>query len=586
MKFFSKTIMSVFAVCIMAFSFAGCSLIELNTAKFYDQKVALYNNEISVNTRELINGYYNFGNANFDNSSTPTLQGVESTIEQLLNRKILVEALEKGDKENGVPQVKLTTAQFNAAWQSVYDYINEEVTTLENELRDDENDPFVDGSEGEEDTTTEESEEDAYKAEYTPYEPTYKYENGELVKVNETSYAYNETENTITKQEKPGEVENVSIDVYGISSDELKDKTFAQKAKLAYENFVKNYWEATDSERDVNSSSNTSYSDRALSKYIDNLKQAENGLNKSTVKEEIFLREVERLYEVYYENQLLTAYQEYYTMNDTITKEMVLSRYTSLAKAQQELYSANTTAYVSAMQNNAASMYYQSGSSDWFKVSHILISYSDTQSSMLDNLETQLSAGKISLERYNAEVQKIKDNVVATDRETGDTYSVSQLLEKLQGELYGKDSYTKLAIFKDYIYRFNMDGGVTNAEACYYIPTDSANDQMVEEFADASREIRKSGQVGTISGIVESEHGFHIIIYLGERTPLPVDGTISLLDLDNFLLNPLNNKTMLDKVIEQISISNYSAHESSLLSQIKSGKEIVYYRSVYENLFS
>ena len=197
MKFFSKTIMSVFAVCIMAFSFAGCSLIELNTAKFYDQKVALYNNEISV-------------------TSTPTLQGIESTIEQLLNRKILVEALEKGDKENGVPQVKLTTAQFNAAWQSVYDYVNEEITALETELRDEANDPFVDGSEGEEDTTTEESEEDAYKAEYTPYKPTYKYENGELVKVNETSYIYDKTENTITKQEKPGEVENVSIDIYGI----------------------------------------------------------------------------------------------------------------------------------------------------------------------------------------------------------------------------------------------------------------------------------------------------------------------------------------------------------------------------------
>ena len=234
-----------------------------------------------------------------------------------------------------------------------------------------------------------------------------------MVKVNETSYIYDKTENTITKQEKPGEVENVSIDVYGISSDELKDKTFAQKAKLAYENFVKNYWEATDSERDVNSSSNTSYSDRALSKYIDNLKQAENGLNKSTVKEEIFLREVERLYEVYYENQLLTAYQEYYTVNDSITKEMVLSRYTSLAKAQQELYSANNSAYVSAMQSNAASMYHQSGSSDWFKVSHILISYSDTQSSMLDNLETQLSAGKIkSPEINNAPISFIPITIV------------------------------------------------------------------------------------------------------------------------------------------------------------------------------
>ena len=560
----------------MAFTFAGCSLVELNTEKYYQEKVALYDNKISVDTRELLNGYYNFGNANYDGSGDPTVAGLESTIDQLLNRKILIDALKTGNKDAGVPKVVLTTAQINTAWDSVYEYINGQISDIETALREEAEDPFVTG---EDETETKET----YENEYTAYQPTYEIQNGDLVKIDQTTYIYDAAKNTITKQEKAEEVANYSTDIYGISETELNEKTYRQKAELAYNNFRAEYWEHTDSIEVGASTAKTSYSDKAFSKFIENLKATEKGMNKSTIKEEIFYREVERLFEIYYDNQFLSAYQEYYSANDVITADMVTSKYTKLAQAQQETYTANETVFTGVMQGGATGLYYENGSSDWFKVSHVLIKFDDKQSAQLTNLKTQLDNGKISKENYLAQVETIKLKTIATDRATGKTYSVDQVLQNLQDELYGKDEYTKMAIFKDYIYRFNMDDGVNNAETCYYIPTDSANDQMVKEFANASREARK-GSVGTISGLVESTYGYHIIMYLGERTSLPEDGTVSVVELSNFYLNPLNNKTMLDKVIEQIAISNYASHEKSLLAQIKSGKETVYYKGAYEKL--
>ncbi|MBQ8762203.1 MAG: peptidylprolyl isomerase [Clostridia bacterium] len=576
MKFFNKMFLSIFTVCIMAFTFAGCSLVELNTEKYYQEKVALYDNKISVDTRELLNGYYNFGNANYDGSGDPTVAGLESTIDQLLNRKILIDALKTGNKDAGVPKVVLTTAQINTAWDSVYEYINGQISDIETALREEAEDPFVTG---EDETETKET----YENEYTAYQPTYEIQNGDLVKIDQTTYIYDAAKNTITKQEKAEEVANYSTDIYGISETELNEKTYRQKAELAYNNFRAEYWEHTDSIEVGASTAKTSYSDKAFSKFIENLKATEKGMNKSTIKEEIFYREVERLFEIYYDNQFLSAYQEYYSANDVITADMVTSKYTKLAQAQQETYTANETVFTGVMQGGATGLYYENGSSDWFKVSHVLIKFDDKQSAQLTNLKTQLDNGKISKENYLAQVETIKLKTIATDRATGKTYSVDQVLQNLQDELYGKDEYTKMAIFKDYIYRFNMDDGVNNAETCYYIPTDSANDQMVKEFANASREARK-GSVGTISGLVESTYGYHIIMYLGERTSLPEDGTVSVVELSNFYLNPLNNKTMLDKVIEQIAISNYASHEKSLLAQIKSGKETVYYKGAYEKL--
>ena len=156
----------------------------------------------------------------------------------------------------------------------------------------------------------------------------------------------------------------------------------------------------------------------------------------------------------------------------------------------------------------------------------------------------------------------------------------------------GKSYAEKMKIFNDYIYRFNMDDGVNNADTCYYIPTNPENDQMVESFANESRSLRQQGAGSISSSLVESTYGYHIVMYIGEITQLDYQSaTLSI--LNNIFINPFdeyasngvtNGKTMLDVVIEQITKSNYANHEQALIEQIIGDRTITYYSNVYKSL--
>lgn len=547
-----KRFMFVALTCFMAiFTFSGCNLWSLNTTKYLSQTVATFNN-LSVDLEKTYNAYYNYGNYYYDGQGTPTLNGITLTATQLINREIVLDYLKEGEGK-----ITLTTAQLNEVWQNVYDSINSSILTLEDQIRKDAKEPRPDAS-----TTEDSTEADGYKKAYAAYEKSYIWEGGELKQVEENI-----------------KVENFSKDIFQLSQSELDDMTTAEKAKLAYQNFIATRWNYTDNSAD-------SYSNQALIKYIKNLRSIEKGKNLSTVSEEIFYREMDRLFNAYYEDQLLTVYQENYKKTaDVITSDLVLQKFNNLMAQQRENYLAAPDEYTTAMKTTTTKVLYHINAGDWFNVSHVLVKFSDEQTAELTQLKTDLANGKISQSYYDTRVEQIKANTMAENRKTGEKITVDKLLKQLQEDLTGKSSATKLAIFNEYIYTYGMDDGANNAELAYRIPTDSANDSMVTPFANAAREIRK-GSVGNISSAVETEYGYHIIMYLGETKTLPSDGKVTMAALDSYLLNPLNNKSMLDYILEQITVDNYSKHETALLTKLKINGEVKLYQSVLEQIYN
>ncbi len=578
MKTFKKFTICLMTVCLAFLSFTGCSLFELDTNKYYNQIVASYNNgKITVTMKELINGYYNFGNQDYDNSGDATIEGLESTIKTLLNRKIFIEALKEGNASVNLDKITLTQKQINDAWQSVYDYINEEITSEETTLR------KADDAEIPESEESSTDSHETYENRYSPYTKTYTYINGVLQKV-------------VTNEE----VVNHSIDVFQISESELAQKTESEKAKLALENFRKLYWNQTDSILYGSNTNTKSYSDEAFDNYIENLKNNETDKSLSKNTADVFYRELDRLFEVYIENAYLTAYQEQYSKAcETITENEILETYKKMIETQIETYTTSSSAYTTAMTKEAASVYYHPNTSDWFKVSHILIKFSDEQTKQIETLKNQLNNNDISKENYNKQVEQIKNQTTVTERyyengvlKYGNTYTAKQVLNMLTKAMEGKSYAEKMKIFNDYIYRFNMDDGVNNADTCYYIPTNPENDQMVESFANESRSLRQQGAGSISSSLVESTYGYHIVMYIGEITQLDYQSA-TLSSLNNIFINPFdeyasngvtNGKTMLDVVIEQITKSNYANHEQALIEQIIGDRTITYYSNVYKSL--
>lgn len=537
---------------------AGCDLVTLNEGRYLSQTVASWG-KITITKEDLIRTYNAYGNSAYDSGGTPTREGVESTIDLLVKRAVMMQYLtDPANGEGGKAIVELTMAQQNDVWRSVYSSINESVNTIETTLRADENASLGDNGEAEEESNV---------AQYAAYEPKYTLE-------------WNSTKNVyyLKKVEETPVVENVSIQLYDRDDTTL---TPAQKASIAYSQFTKNWLNKTDT---------SNYTDRAFSKYITNLKNGEKGRGLSTDDKEVFLREVDRLYKIYYENKVLSTSQELYEKDVLVTTEMVQQKFLELYNLQKETCELSSDKYKTNMQSTSTTSYYNpAGQADnWFEVYHLLIGYSDEQSSQLTELKTMLQNEEISLAEYNAQVAEIKENTIATNRYTGETMSYNELVNKVQLVVNSQSSYAaKVEKFREFVYAYSTDKNSINVENGMYIPTDKTLDNMVEEFADASRALREANELGTITGAVQTKYGYHIIMYMGDVANVVYSTNTNLLmtRLNNTVLTHVTNKTMLDKIIEQISLDTYAEHELSMIDQIMTGTDTIYYLDAYKDMF-
>ncbi len=569
MKFFKMCVLML-CVCMIP-SLAGCSLVTTNVDKQLNEVVASFDNgRVEVTREDLILTYNSIGNSNYDNSSTPTQSGVEQTLNLALNRAILVDFLTADDKQAereklGLDKIVLTTYEANNVWRNVYSYLNSALKNNEDQLREEA------GATLEEETTEEEK-----STAYTPYDKTYTYyydsQSGQFVLervIEDTPY------------------ENESIALFDTSA----DLTFAEKAKQAMENFRSKYWEYTDStEMDPTYESENSFSDKAWNKYINALTRAEADRNLSKEPAEIFLREVQRIYQIYYDNQILTRFQEDFEKSNDVTIDMVATKFKELYNAQYEQFTANPSAFDSLIPTSAEKVYYMQNPEGYFKVNHILIKFSDEQNDAMEAEKTKLSNGQITKTQYEANIEKIKSETKAYNRDTQEYESMDTFYSKLQSALSTATSdSTRMVVFREFMHRYSQDDATLNASACYYIPTDSTKDTMEENFANVSRELydNGNGQVSAISNFAETSYGYHIIMYTGKATNISASGNNQTIveRLNGYYLNPLYNKTMLDQIIENITLTSYSTYENNILNQIKADKNIVIYPSSYNDLY-
>ena len=558
--------------------FAACELVTVNYNKQLAEVVASFDNgSVELSREELIILYNSVGRSRYDNSSTSTKKGIESTIELGLDRAILVDLLTNENKADerkklGVDAVVLTANEQHDIWWGIYDYINSTVLELENGFR---------REDKLETWPTEESSEDEDKTSYKPYEKTYE------VQKSDASYS-------LVKIQKEDEVAK-SIDALFDVND--KSMSTNEKAILAYKNFRTKYWTQHDSMELVGKvdKTKTSYSDKAWNKYIQNLKVNESKRNLSTVVEEVFLRDVERVYKIYYQNAVLTNFQNKYTDSLTVIKSDVVNKFLELYNAQVEQFTLNPDAFDKLIPTQAEQVFYMAND-NYFKVNHILVKFNDAQTKAMEEAKTQLENGVITVAEYNAKVSQIKGDTKAYNRDTEEYVPYTDVLAELNSRMSNvSNPQEKLVIFREFMHRYSEDDATLNADSCYYIPKQKTDvngknlDTMQEAFADTSRELYNNGagKVGDYSNYSETSYGYHIIMYTGESQAVSSVGSEDeiLTALDAYKLNPLYNKTMLDTIIEKVTLSSYSSYEKTLLSRVKADKTIVYYNKAYSDLY-
>ena len=203
---------------------------------------------------------------------------------------------------------------------------------------------------------------------------------------------------------------------------------------------------------------------KSYAKYLSNLRKNEEGQKLSTVNKEIFLREIERLYETNYETYLMTRYEELYKNSETnVTCEDILELYKSYVLEDYATYAIEESAtYSEDILNNAEGMYYIPEGEEFFYVTHILVKFDEDQTKDLEYYNNviagkgdgKITAGQAKTDKENlyselkAIVRTEKDGEYVEDAiNSKETYSAQAVLQEVQDELAGLSAYKKAEKF-------------------------------------------------------------------------------------------------------------------------------------------
>lgn len=570
-----KKKLSFFILCLMmsvTFLFAGCDLFPRNQEAYLNRPVATLEykdgNKQDITTEQFISAFNSYGSTLVQNG-TEMEDALKQTLNVLVNRQVMLnEAKQK---------VTLSDDDKLEVLNDVYDSLVSNLQTFENEVEEEWEIAQTPAAE-------EETEETSNL--YTPYTQTAKVVKviklGDAERVEDIDYVLADGE--IVKEYRIQLIDNEA------------ERTFKNFADLeAVTTAIKNQYynqQATTAQSRVKK--------EAFRRYIAVLKSNEKGLKLATDIDSVFARQAKKTFDNVEENKYITSLEEYYKSDSeysTITVRQVLEKYKALMLSSKFTYENDYSAYQTAMLDSFKDVNYVTDNK-FFNVSHILIKFDDAQKAEYDNLKTNLDNGSLMYQEYKNRmdelVAEIKANVM--DTKTGEvvserSISANKVLSNLQADLAKcTTDDQKTQVFKDYLYTYNEDGGIMNAEYAYVIGTEES--RMVESFTNTSRDLHEKGVYGEISGLVVSEYGVHIIFYMGGiNNQFEIDNAAEFKLADSDIeklvskkLNEFNNKTLFDKVFEQLSGDNYSIFENMNLNVIKKDVKVTEYPDVYKNL--
>ena len=553
-----KKFLTLAFICLISFSFVltGCNLFPTNQAKYLSAPIVTFETadgeQITIDKEDLLTAFNSYGSQLVNSYGYSIQEAIDATIEVLINREVMLDAAKKS--------ITFGNGDLNEIWDEAYDTLISNLSSYEEQVIDQWKLNIPSTLEEEEESTTE----------YTPYK-----KQAEIV-LQDGKYVIKLLDT------------NTSVD---------------QDVELYYEEGkeIESLIETVNNK--INNSANKDVLTEAKRQYIEALKTSEEGQGLSTNNDEVFKREVERVYEVVTENKYVEIYSDQIRGDNDISNisvSQVLRKLTADMLSSYTKYTLSPSQFDTDILENRADVDYVINN-NYFYVNHILLKYDDETTAYIEDLEKALNNGTITKKQYETALEAEADKIKAKNIQTGETtsYSPTDIYNQLTSAMTGVSDDKKTEIFKDYIYTYNEDTGNMNAEYCYVIGKD--NSQMVESFTEVSRELwdNGNGEYGSI-GYCISEYGVHIIFYAG-----PVTNAFSISNPDNFnldtsnleelseivntiqntYLNEFNNKTLFDKVYEELATDNYSIFETMNLDVLKKDiKNLTTHISNYQDL--
>lgn len=552
--------------------FAGCSLVDTNYKNYYTQTVATVEKDghrYEISKRELMYAYQTTGYQYVQYYGMSKEEAYKQMLSSLENTKILVDTAEK---------------TFNISRDGT-NLSEKEKTYLYSEVEDafESNfDVFYKDVVGEEKTSQDEDTNSVTFAGYTK------------------NASYNAVTKTITRENKSAKLLSGFTYTYARDINKNEDK------ELIYTNFLQRL--------------NSQDQKKAFRDYYRNLKANEYGLGLNTDQKDVFMREIDRLYNSVYETYVCAKYNEsILDENSTnVTTTKIANLYASKVRAGYTQYVIEQDSnYDSTLNSSLDKMYYfKEGATDnkYFTVANILIKFDDDQQKDYDAYTKEYEDAKDPslYEDYQSNIEgvynrlepviRIYNNGTKTyDGEKSKTVSVEEVYSDIASRLSKAQATGDVNKVGDEInnlvYEYNEDPGMLKGGNNYVIGVDKdgnlVSNSFVSSFNDGAIELYNKGnaKIGDVSGYVKTSYGIHILIYTGACKNLfeGIDSNFSLSeDALNVLyttrVNPLIDKTYFDVMYDEIYSDNTTSYQQANLSVLKQDYKIYEYPSRFSDL--
>lgn len=594
----TKLIISLSLCLVMCVSvFAGCTLVTTDMSRYYSQVVASLEYEsgekIEITKRDLSVAVANYSET-YQSYGLEGEEAVRQILESVINEKLVIRASENMAKEQNNGEI-LTTKEKTYLWELTFETIEDNIISYYNQIN---------GIE-EDDSSSTESEDDTVITQ-NGYE--------DLVSLQmDGQGGYTLTLNSTV---------STAVEDHTFWNGEDRDLTTQNDLDVLYRNVV-NYV-----------TQNPVYA-QGYSRYLSEAKRSEEGMGLSTDNESVFKREIQRVYEVLYNAFMIDKYQEMNQANNaSVTINNILELYESRVISDYDKYvTEQASTYEEDVLEDVSSIYYfKPTGTQFFYVSHILAEFSDTDQAtydecqrVLDGKSTKYTVGEaeaIIKDLYsnlsfvvrepakdeNGNIIRNEDGSV-TWTETGETKPVSAVMSEIELKLStaGDDELLKAQYFDEFIYKYNADPGIMNAERNYVIGVDystpdtengtsyTAHSSMVESFTNAAIELYANGsaKIGDLyAQPIRSDYGIHIMIYEGKVENLfsNIDSNFSLSTADIQVLNDARlkageSKTLLDELYEDLDTDRYTIFETMNLQFLRDEVQLTYYPDAYKDLY-
>ena len=602
-----KKVFSLVLCLVMCASvLAGCNLFGTDWEKYYNTVVATINfdyvsggvthtESVDITKRELINAYKSYGYNYEQNYGYTVEEAIDMTIDTIINRKLMAKDVERTAEENG--QALFNDAEKTYLWEETYDALLDNLYTYYEDII---GETSVGGEEAEEESTGTIFEEydklAVLQTKTANGNKTY-----EIRKYNATS-------------KTSGSSHILSLD--GVNYDvEYQDS----EGNFVFKDLIYTYFEAL-----TNASSNWRASlNQYLSDVRDNYSYMTFGDD-----EEVFMFELNRIYDIVKENYLVDKYTELHNNLErdgsdvsNVRADVMLSYYEGLWMADYEKYVNKASSFQTDILSESTTVnYVNTDENTYFNVGVIKIDLT----AELEELEGKVN-NEIDEAEYQAQKQQLFENASVEIKDstngvaTGKTISAKDLLTKIKTTLsgtrsYGVDAlvnqqiaYEKADAFVDYLYYYNDDSTYLNTDKMSAFGLSSTGEVLYnttfssaenDAFDQAIKELYNNGnaQVGDLSSLVYGEDGVYILFYAGkvENALTNVkDAGVNLTDLEIMArtrVNIFNTKTIFDMCYDALySETLFDTFQEEHIKQLQNeltreGDGITIYPDAYKDL--